>query len=164
MKLLSVLLWTVGVFFAPYIVLAHSWGTSFETEDNGYSIDIGYSTPAPEVGESVIFDFEILKGGERFRDFSDVWVRVEGEHGTVLATGVHNADFGGARMSYVFPGRGEYQISARYEKGVEAVAEAEFPISVVAASTSGEPSPLWWALGGIVLGLGGAVFLKGRRL
>ena len=121
---------------SPLSVYAHSWGTSYETQDNGYSIDVGYSSPAPSIGESVIFDFEILRDGNRFRDFTDVWVRIENEKSTVLATGIHNADFGGARLSYTFPTSGEHTINVRYQNNDNSVASASFPITVVGSDSS----------------------------
>lgn len=163
MKFLFVVLVGVGV---PFFTFAHSWGTSYTVEDNGYELDIGYSTPAPEAFESVIFDFEILKDQERFRDFSDVWVRIEGQNGTVFASGIHNAEFGGARMSYVFPDPGDYTIKARYQKEDDSIATAEFPITVVGSSSGGgaknSSSGMLWAVLGLVIGfiLSSAVLKK----
>ena len=163
-----VVLGTVGLI--PCSAIAHSWGTSYEAEDNGYALDIGYSSPAPEAGESVIFDFEILQGSERFRDFTDVWVRIEGERGTVLATGVHNADFGGARLSYVFPEPGEYTVHVRYQNNDDAIADTEFPISVVgevgsAPSSAGgfSSSNLISIAIGLLLGFVITSLIRGKR-
>lgn len=143
MKLFSALFCLLFVTLVPLSTFAHSWGTSHMDEDNGYTMDIGYSAPAPEAGESVIFDFEILKDNERYRGFTDVWIRIEGENGTVLATGVHNAEFGGARLSYVFPGPGEYVVNVRYQKDDEAVASTEFSLTVV-----GDAGPVGGSGGG----------------
>lgn len=163
----------IGVFALvvfPLVTHAHSWGTSHEAEDNGYSIDIGYSAPAPEAGESVIFDFEMLKSGERYRDFTDVWVRIESEHGTVLATGIHNADFGGARLSYVFPEPGDYTVSARYQRSDDAVASTKFPISVIGevrtqpSGTGGfGSSNLISVAAGLLLGFVITSLIRGKR-
>ncbi|XKT74456.1 MAG: hypothetical protein ACJKTH_03815 [Patescibacteria group bacterium UBA2163] len=136
MKFVATFLVTFLFLLAPGVVGAHSWGTSHEDEVNGYALDIGYSSPAPEVGEAVIFDFEILRNQERFHDFSDVWVRIEGERGTTLATGVHNAEFGGSRLSYVFPYAGEYTVSARYQNEDEAIASTEFTLTVVGGAVA----------------------------
>ncbi len=129
-----------SILFLPLVVGAHGAGPYFETVSGEYIADIGYSVQAPSVGEAVLFDFQlrnlespIISGSDAV--FSDVWVKVESEEGVVvLATGVHNAEFGGPRLSYMFPSEGVYTISARYENGMESLAEASFPLTVVPAS------------------------------
>jgi hypothetical protein len=124
------------LFCVPLSVCAHGAGAFFETTVGNFIVDIGFSSPAPEVGESVVFDFQIRKVGTSLTsgsdtDFSDVWVRIESEEKTLLATGLYNAEFGGPRLSYVFPKEGEYTIYARYENGSESLAETSFPMTVV---------------------------------
>lgn len=125
----------------PYGVYAHGSGAFYETQANGYVIDIGYSTPAPTVGESVIFDFQLRKGDSKNTSGSDapfesVWVKIETEQKqVVLATGVHNAKFGGPRISYVFGKPGIYTISGRYENEDGSLTEASFPLTVVPKTT-----------------------------
>lgn len=170
MKYISLLAVLFVALTFPVSVFAHSWGTSYAAEDNGYSIDVGYSSPAPSVGESVIFDFEILKNGERFRDFSDVWVRIENNKATTLATGIHNADFGGSRLSYIFPTSGEYTVNVRFQNDDQSIAVASFPITVVGdVSSSGasnntfNSSSLVGVAVGLVLGFVVTSLLQGKR-
>lgn len=169
MKYISVVTVVSLTLLFPFSVFAHAWGTSHEAEDSGFMIDIGYSTPAPDADESVIFDFEILKNEERFREFTDVWVRIEGPNGTVFATGIHNAGFGGARLSYVFPASGEYTVHARYQQDDEPLASTSFPITVLGGSGSTaqqsgfSSSQLLGVALGLVLGFVITSLIQGRR-
>lgn len=149
----------------PTLAHAHALGVSHETTVDGIHIDIGYSSAAPSVGESVIFDFN-LPAGEEDERYTDVWVRVDAENGSSkLATAVYNARFGGPRMSYVFPEAGTYTISARYENEGEALAKTEWTIPVVPAASGGLRGffvSLQWTT--LLLGLiAGAVAAWGSR-
>lgn len=156
----------VLVFFLPLFASAHALGVSHEVTVDGIHIDIGYSSAAPVVGESVIFDFN-LPAGEEDERYTDVWVRVNAENGsTKLATAVHNAGFGGPRMSYSFPEAGTYTISARYENEGTALAKTEWQITVLPDTGSGVGGMLadihWLtALIGVFLGgAGAALYLR----
>lgn len=115
----------------PLLAGAHAFGVSHEaTTPEGVHVDIGYSAAAPMVGESVIFDFN-LPADEADEEYTDIWVRIEKEGSVKLATAIYNAEFGGPRMSYVFPEAGDYLVSVRYENGGDAVAKSEWTIPVV---------------------------------
>lgn len=127
----------------PFSVSAHGAGAYYETVVGDFIADVGFSTPAPQVNESVIFDFQIrdintklISGSDT--PFTDVWVRIESNGKTLLATGIYNAEFGGPRLSYVFPKAGEYTIFVRYENGSDALAEVSFPMTVVPESGADE--------------------------
>jgi len=144
---------------------AHAFGVSHETTVDGIHIDIGYSAAAPVVGESVIFDFN-LPVGEEDEVYTDVWVRVDGDDGSVkLATAVYNAQFGGPRMSYVFPSAGTYTLSVRYENEGEALVKTEWQLVVVPASSSGFFGFPWYAylLAGLLIGGVGTYLVLGKR-
>lgn len=152
----------------PLSAGAHAFGVSHEeTTTEGVHVDIGYSAATPSVGEAVIFDFN-LPVGEEDEVYTDVWVRVENKEGAVvLATAVHNAEFGGPRMSYVFPKAGEYAVHARYENEGDAVARTEWPLTVVPAKVGGFTEKIPWLLvffGGVLLGAFGAYVLSKRVL
>lgn len=153
----------------PLVTLSHGDGAFFETTVGNYIIDIGYSSPAPAVGEAVVFDFQIRDVGTKLIsgsdvEFSDVWVRIESEKKTLLATGLYNAEFGGPRLSYVFPEKGEYNVYARYENGSKSLAEISFPLVVVEESKRGNgiDLPPFVAFGafGIVIGFAGAILFR----
>jgi len=165
----SLLVFSACLFFGvPLMALAHGDETSFETTVGEYFIDIGYSAPDPSVDESVLFDFRLTRGeGGPAVPFSDVWVRMESEDGKVVfASGIHNAEFGGPRLSYVFPGEGSYTVSARYENEGQAITEASFPITVGAAEGTdarGVPEPYLFGVAGLVLGFLVAFLVKRRK-
>jgi hypothetical protein len=118
---------------------AHSEGVSYEDTIDGYEVDIGYSSPAPTTRDVVIFDFN-LPASEAESTYTDVWVRVVSEEGTVVfASALHNAQFGGPRLSYLFPKAGTYTISARYENGSHVLFEASFPLTVIEEEGEGKP-------------------------
>lgn len=60
------------VFFVPALVSAHALGASYEAWIDGYHIDIGYNSPAPTVGESVIFDFNFAVTATNTPAYTDV--------------------------------------------------------------------------------------------
>lgn len=137
------------LFLLPLSVSAHAFGFSHEATVNGYQIDIGYSTAAPTPEESVIFDFNLPLVHEEV-DYSDVWVRITSEEGSVVfASGIYNSTFGGPRLSYVFPDTGTYTIHARYENGSDILLETSFPITVVPSSSGSFPMP---NIPGVVVG------------
>jgi hypothetical protein len=153
----------------PLAVLSHGAGAFFETTVGDFIIDIGYSSPAPEVNEAVVFDFqirnsdtELISGSDA--EFSDVWVRIESEEKTLLATGLYNAEFGGPRLSYVFLKEGEYTVYVRYENGSDALAETSFPMTVLPVSGGGASSGvmpiLIYGAVGLMLGFFLAVLLR----
>jgi hypothetical protein len=118
----------------PVHALAHALGASYEATIDGYALDIGFSSPAPEVGEAVIFDFNFPAAQDPVPPFTDVWVRIETDKRVVFASALHNARFGGPRMSYVFPEAGVYTIYVRYQNPDQTFVEATFPMTVVPVS------------------------------
>ena len=140
-------------------VYAHVNGVSYEKTKDGYQIDAGYGAPAPSVGESLLMDFRLRKEGKDV-DFTDTWVKVTADNGSVVfASGIHNAEFGGPRMSYVFPREGKYTISMRFENKGETLVEDSFPITVLPATGTGillfgiDITPYLMLLVGIALGV-----------
>lgn len=121
---------TLLCFFAvPLTAAAHPYGESFEKQTDEYLIDIGYNVTDFIANSSTLFEFDLLDG-EELAEYEDVWVRISKGNQTVLATGVNKSDFGGARLTFVFPEPGEYEFSVRYQEGTDALAEATFPINV----------------------------------
>lgn len=142
-------------FAFPGLAAAHGDGTSFETTVDGYAVDIGYSSPVPQAGEFVSFDFALQhEASGKDVDFDDVWVKITNEEGTVVfASGIYNAPFGGARMSYTFPSEGRYTVSARFEGTDGSITEVEFPFSVSSAENNDTPfqnTLLIFALGAVL--------------
>lgn len=155
LRLIAVLLCLGSV---PLFASAHGFGVSHETTTpEGVRVDIGYSSAAPAVGESVIFDFN-LPADEADELYTDVWVRVESDEGSVtLATAIYNAEFGGPRMSYVFPREGTYTLSVRYENEGDAIAKTAWDIVVVPAPASFDFMPIAIFVAGLGVGVGSMV-------
>ena len=151
----------VLVLLFPFGASAHGDTPSFETEVGSYLVDIGYSTENPTTEEALLFDFSITNSGKEVL-FSDVWVRIEDENkAVVLATGVHNAAFGGPRLSYVFPKEGTYTIFTRFENQDSSIAEASFPLTISSSESFPTGNYLFGVLGLIIGALG--AFLAVRR-
>ncbi|MBX9765382.1 hypothetical protein K2X83_01950 [Patescibacteria group bacterium] len=152
----------------PVSVFGHGAGAFYETTVGNFIVDIGYSSPAPTVGEAVVFDFQVRTVGTKLisgsdTEFSDVWVRIESEKKVLLATGLYNAEFGGPRLSYVFLKEGDYTVYARYENGSETLAEVSFPLTVLPSSEGSDSTVTWHLIYGVIgtiLGFLVAVFLK----
>jgi hypothetical protein len=117
----------------PCGALAHTSGASYEQLVGEYQIDIGYDPPAPFGGDRLVFDFGTFSRNGEPADFDYVWVRIEDDVRTVLATGVVQAEFGPTSLLYSLPNdaEGEYRVHARYQKGNEVLAEVEFPIQIL---------------------------------
>lgn len=147
--------------FLALPAFAHETGPSVEVEVGEYLIDIGYSTFAPQADEVVLFDFGLTRE-EAAVSFDDVWVRIESEEGVVFASGIHNAPFGGARMSYRFPEGGTYTVATRFENVDGTLAETSFELEV-APSTLEIPPYLFGFAGLILGGVATVIFLRRRR-
>ncbi len=158
MRILFVTLLAVGLLGA-LPAAAHINGVSYEKEKDGYVLDAGYGAPAPKEGESQVFDFRLKKDGKDV-PFTDTWVKITAENkAVVFATGIYNAEFGGPRMSYVFPKAGNYTVSFRFENKGETIVEDSFPITVLPAPQGGsvflgvEVLPFLYVLTGIAAGV-----------
>ncbi len=122
---------------------AHINGVSYEKEKNGYLIDAGYGAPSVSEDESTLMDFRLRKDGIDV-PFTDTWIKITAESGAVVfASGIHNAEFGGPRMSYVFPREGKYTVSFRYENNSDTLVEDSFVIEVTPRKETG------WILFGV---------------
>lgn len=133
-----------ALLLVPFLASAHATGVSFQKEQDGYTVDVGYSSPSPQVGDSVQFNFLLRKGTDDV-PFADAWVKVSDAQGNVvLATGVHNNPFGGPRLSYVFPKAGTYTVDVRYETDTDTITESSFTIPVLPATVAWYANPSVW--------------------
>lgn len=113
------------------------------TTTQGYIVDVDYSDLAIEAGRIGRFDFRLFtnRTWEKAVDFTDIWVRIVHKDGsrvgkTLFAGPISKQEFGGNGFSYVFPEKGTYTLSLRYNdarKGDfgETVGEAEFELNVL---------------------------------
>lgn len=159
---MRVLLLAIALFALSVPVHAHTSGTSFESVIDGYLVDIGYSIKEPTTDDVVSFDFQLQKD-DTTATFSDVWVKIEDERRTVVfAGGIHNAQYGGARMSYRFPEAGSYMITVRYEAGDVRLADVAVPMTVTERTP--DPSPdarlILGVVGVLALSMAGTFFWR----
>lgn len=162
----------IAMLLAAVPVYAHVNGVSYERTKDGYQIDAGYGAPAPSVGEALLMDFRLRQEGKDV-EFTDTWIKITAENGgVVFASGIHNAEFGGPRMSYVFPREGKYMVSMRFENGAETLVEDSFPITVLPEAGTGivvlgiDITPYLLLVVGIALGVIGALapgLIRGLR-
>lgn len=156
------------LFLLPSTAAGHALGSSFEQVVGEHLVDVGYTPENFSEGASALFEFELWEYDESLSyeelrpiAYDDVWVRITKGNKTMFASGIYNAEFGGARMTYVFPEPGEYELSVRYEQDLNGIAEATFPLSVAPREGSGAfRIPAMAGLLGLLLGAGGVYFLR----
>lgn len=148
---------------------AHGTGASFEKEINGYLIDVGYDPVILAAQEQQRFDFGVSKkGSTEAVDFTDIWVRIAPkERGIIFASGIHRPDFGLPGMTFTFPRAGEYELTVRFQKNGNVIAETSFPLTVETGE-AGTPAASRMgtivSLGiGIILGVGIGLFIARQK-
>lgn len=117
----------------PYGMHAHEGGVSHERVIGNYAIDIGYDLANPIAGDRLIFDFDLKSvQASSSIDFDYVWVRLQDDTTTRIATAVANAEFGPTTLLYTIPEsfEGDLRVHARYQKGDDALVEESFTIPV----------------------------------
>jgi len=153
--------------FSPGVIFAHNSGASLEKSVPPYIVDIGYDPVRPVAGDRLLFDFTLVDTASTSIPFDYVWVRIEKDKRTILATGVTKAEYGPTSLLYAIPDdlSGEMKLFARYQKGDAALAEADFTLSISPKEvplTSYIPSGIT-AVSGCALGFGVALMLTRRR-
>lgn len=120
----------------PQLGIAHGDGASFETEADGYFIDIGYDPELVVAGERVRFDFNTYPSvaSSTGEVFTDVWVSIEQDKNLIFSGAVDKPTFGATGFNIVLPSAGEYELKARFQNNGVKVSEATFPLTVAAGS------------------------------
>lgn len=173
MKILDL---TIKLLFFIFLIIgfgfslsAHGTGASFEKVIGNYKIDIGYDPVIFTSGGVHRFDFDIFDSKTNNNvDFSDVWVNISEGSKTVFASGIHRSDLGIAGMTFVFPNKGDYTLSVRFEKGDNNIVESTFPVKVLEGvpptdglkNTNGSFGVLVAGVIGFVLGIVAYSFVK----
>lgn len=154
------------LFFLPMMALGHGTGGSFEQKVGDYTVDVGYEPAAPQAGERLLLDFKLNSAADDTPiDFSDVWVRIEHDKDTLLATGVARTYLGPSTLLYVLPESiDSATISVRYEKGDKTLAESSFPLKILPADGSENmpDSKIIFGLAGLFLGALGVHLIMRR--
>lgn len=136
----------------PFIVFAHGGGLTIQKESGIYTLTLDAVSEQIHPGVSERINFEIMyREGTSTVSFTHAWVRIMGPDGSFLFSGnVHAAPEGFVTgISYLFPIAGTYQITVRFLRGEEAIAETEFPVLVGGAS-SPENTRHWWSLAALL--------------
>lgn len=123
---------SMGLLFSPTLIHAHNSGASLEKLVPPYIVDIGYDPVSPVAGDRLLFDFTLVDTASTSIPFDYVWVRIEKDGRTILATGITKATYGPTSLLYAIPDdlAGELKLFARYQKGDDSLAEADFILVV----------------------------------
>lgn len=130
MKLIiTIVICTLAIFS---IAGAHMGGFTYETTVNNYFVDIGANKLVIIPGELVLFEYNIFSTSDpnNLADFDNVYVTIGNNVGVQLSTFVHRPYGMLTVLSYEFPNAGQYEMSARFQKGGETMAEVSFPVTV----------------------------------
>ncbi|MFZ2886923.1 MAG: hypothetical protein WA021_03835 [Minisyncoccia bacterium] len=140
-------------------ISAHGTGASLERTVGDYWIDIGYDPAQLVGGDRIVFDFNLARASATTTrvNFGHVWVRLQSDGQTLLATGITHADIGPTSLLFMLPKdvEGELVLSARFQNDDLTLAETQFTISVAPYQ---EPY-WWWPYAGIVAGGGMGIFI-----
>lgn len=128
----------------PQLILAHGDGASFETEVDGYFIDIGYDPEFIVAGERVRFDFNTYPtvASSSGETFTDVWVSIEQDKNLIFSGAIDKPTFGSTGFNIVLPEQGAYELKARFQNNGAKVAEVTFPFSVTTSSSASPANPI----------------------
>jgi hypothetical protein len=136
---------------------AHTGGFTYEAPVNNYFVDIGASKLQFVPNDLALFEFNIYPNTDpnNLADFDNVYVTIGDEAAVLLSTFVHRPEGMLTVLSYSFPKAGKYQISARFQKGPNKLAEVSFPVEV--GDIAGNAAENWVKIG--VIGLFVAVVI-----
>ena len=152
----------------PGILCAHGAGVSFEQVVGDYVVDVGYDPAQPVSGDRLIFDFNLLSPVTSTNvPFDYVWVRLEHQTRTLLATGIVHAEYGPTSLLFTVPRdvTGDLTVKVRYQQSDDTLAEATFQLPVAEQrKVFKDFAPLIGAIAaGLAAGLAAAiVFMKFR--
>lgn len=123
---------SISLLLSPVVIHAHNSGASLEKLVPPYIVDIGYDPVSPVAGDRLLFDFTLVDTASTSIPFDYVWVRIEKDSRTILATGITKATYGPTSLLYAIPDdlSGELKLFARYQKGDDSLAEADFILAV----------------------------------
>lgn len=163
----ALLVITAYLLLSPEVLFAHNSGASLEKSVPPYIVDIGYDPVSPVAGDRLLFDFTLVDTASTSIPFDYVWVRIEKDKRTILATGISKAEYGPTSLLFAIPDdlSGELKLFARYQRDDEALAEADFAMTIAPKET---PVTAYVPLGvtaviGCILGVGATWVLMRRR-
>lgn len=167
MKISLLIFMPFFIFSSVSAVYAHGIGLTIEGSTlEGYKTYLDANPIVPYQNEPTRLDFEIWNSEGKPMDFTDMWVRIEKERGTVFAGPIMHARFGLTGFTTIFPFEGEYDILVRFQNGEKVLAETSFKLPV-AGEQAGVRKPIFSLLVagslGIFVGFVAMYFLKNRK-
>lgn len=101
----------------PSMLSGHNSGASLKKSVSPYIVDIGYDPVSPVAGGRLLFDFTLVDTALMSIPFDYVWVRIEKDKRTILATGITKAEYGPTALLFAIPDdlSGEFKLFARYQ-------------------------------------------------
>ena len=159
------------------VVYANGFGIKLDQAVGNYIGNVDADAYSFTSGEPVNFMFQLWnKDRTEQEDFDNVWVSITpagglGGFANVYGGLLGKPDFGGFRMTYVFPKSGNYVLEARYGKIVagetQTIIDTSFPITVDrgdAEALVSNPKEIILALiAGAILGAGVIFFIKKQK-
>lgn len=157
----------LGVMAVSSVAMAHGAGKEFSETKNGYTVDIAASAFEFRTDENVRFDLALTGAtSSEAASFANVWVQIRKGSTVHYAGTLDRLLNDSALLVYRFPESGDFELTARYQRGGEELVEATFPIEVKGGA--GSDSGFWGqgatslalaALVGLAVGLGGTLVL-----
>ena len=148
----------------PFSLQAHTTGFSHEETIGNYHVDIGYDPEIPRAQDRLLLDLGLLDTAGMAVPFTHVWVRIEQDGKTVLATGVGRATYGPTTLFMMTPATvAPLTVHVRFELEGEKLVETSFELPMQAGKDSAAVPG--WALGaplGLFIGAIG-MFIALRR-
>lgn len=154
------------LFFIPLLASAHSVGFANLTEETeeGRVVDFGYEEATMIEGVPTRMSFELYDeaGTTTMSSFTEVWIVIKGEAGTIYSGGLDRPEFGETGITFTYPEAGAYTVSARFQENNAILANATFELSVAESQRNSEGSKATpMVIGAIALVIG---FFLGRFL
>ena len=163
---MRVLIATVLLAAIPLVASAHAIGASVEKINGDYLIDVGYDPPQIQAGDRLILDFDLKSSKDKTRvPYDYVWVRVEQNDHTLIATGVARAPLGPTTLLFqLLPNvTSDLIVSTRFERGDEMLVENEVTFKVGGVTNSFLSSPYVLFTFGLLIGAAVMFGMRAKR-
>ena len=153
-----------GFALMAFTAAAHTGGFTFEKTIGSYFVDIGANASEITTDNLILFEFNAYPVADpnNLADFDSVYVTIGDESAIRYSGFIHRPEGMLTVMSYAFPKAGTYEMSARFNKGGEVLAEAVFPITVKGSAI--KPEILQIALAFLALGLALGYWIGKKRV
>jgi hypothetical protein len=123
---------TLFMCFMAHDASAHAGAFTYEAVVNNYFVDIGANKAEMLVGDPILFEYNLYPNSDpnKLADFDNVYVQLGDGDNSLFSSFIHRPGDMLTVMTFSFPHPGKYDMSARFQKGTEAMAEVTFPIEV----------------------------------